>query len=1741
MTQTSPGLFQFKRKYGTILLFETTSVVNNAVNCPVQTWDTSTNSGVLYLWARVTSITDRYNTVIQYTYPGPDTLIPSTISSRGKTITITSAGGLVSAITDPHGKTWNFYYGTKTLTGGDSGSYGSPYGVPFSNTYILPVLTSVKAPDGATTRYDYYTSITADHWRPLSAPGTPPAGNAQHNWVFRCAVNSITDPNNHTYQFSYYVPYLQHYLYENNSAGAGYYPDLNVTPSVYQVKQPSLSGSSVTTNFYNQTFLCTINQNPSDAGAIGILGWAYTSSVDAVGNFHGYYFGQPVVSPQNEFEDLLSGGADPRNTPINITFNSLAIYQADGAHETFVFDGDLGSPVSLPGNSGVYEAAAFGGHSQEVLSTTDLCGNTSSFVYGDTWDAHSRVPFLPLDYPPIHYPNPTSQTDALGHTKTFTYDPTWRVMSSCTDEAGRKTLNDIDPANGNRLSEKIYDPSGNLVQETDYAYTNATFPGFMTMKTVKDLALAGDPTGSWFQDMVTTYEPDSAGNVKKETVDPTIGGHTGLNLVTCHTYDANNNKLSTRDPNGNLTCFSYDDRNRLTTTTYADGTSKSYVYDVRGNKTVEYDENGNATLFKYDEWNRVTEQARDMNGNGAIDTGDLITKYTYNNVNSKTSVTDPDGNVTQMQYDSYQRLVASINPNWSAHSLSAAQRTTTYAYNTAANCGGSLFDSSNFKPTTMTDPVGTVTQVVYDKLYRKISNAVTYQPAAGGAPALTATTTGIYDNVGNAIATVDPLGNRTETDYDALNRPTVTRYGVTTAGAVNSTYGFTQNYYASTGLKWQTQDERGVLAEMDYDAAGRPVKVIADSATLGLHATTQSVYDADGNVTASINPLLNEWDYTFNNRNRKVTEQDPSVLDTTTMTSSRPTKTWTYDAVGNAITTVDPRGYAYKLAHTGDTTWQTDTTYDVANRVTHVKQPPDAGGTRPETVTEYDLDGNVAQLTDPNGHFTTNEYDALNDLVKTTDALGIEVNYTCDQVKNRLSVSDGLGQTTLFTYDGMKRNTTVTDALGKVATFVYDGVNKTKRIDALSQETDYTYDARNRLATVAYPSRTADNRAYTYGKTGNLEEVAESGYSHAADVSYRYDTLRRVITEKSGGLTHCYAYDLAGNRLGTIYGGTGRAIASTYDALNRLSTMTENGTRVTHYGYDLDGNIVQKIAPNGDTETVTFDPLNRALSQAAATVASVSLYNYAYAYDLLGNDLTVAETYPAGLNNRTVTNTYDVINRLHTEAVTVIATPYMTTYEYDAANNRSSKDVSAGPDAGMTSYAYNAGNQLTDYSNGTITVALTYDFNGNRATRVIGGVTDTYGYDVENRLISLVKNTTGGAGTYAYNYDYRTRRILRNETAAAGVSTQVIFSGGTSVEELDGGATVPTVEYVRGSDYGGGVGGVLYTLRAGVPSYTHENRRGDVVAKTDATGSLTYQAAYEAFGKRTQEQGGTLDRQKANTKDEDPTGLLNEGFRYRDLDTGSFITADPLGFVDGPNRYTYVNQNPWTKFDPEGLLSDTPEQESAKVLVFAMRMSLTSTPYKSPGSPPTYPEYAGVIYKTSNGQYQATTPIGAVIHGGIDKNGQPWVQSASNPWGPQTMAQVPSGSQVVANYHDHPSGNVDASPADKHFANLHAPETMYIGNGRDVNAVTPTGHDLADEGKPTAQEKRLTPEQMNPTNPSPTAKATSAASATQSTQSGSTTPNQPTPAPTTSATQPAPPPPPPPKVNPSPAPLDKTQ
>ncbi|MCB1078339.1 MAG: hypothetical protein KDM64_10985, partial [Verrucomicrobiae bacterium] len=505
----------------------------------------------------------------------------------------------------------------------------------------------------------------------------------------------------------------------------------------------------------------------------------------------------------------------------------------------------------------------------------------------------------------------------------------------------------------------------------------------------------------------------------------------------------------------------------------------------------------------------------------------------------------------------------------------------------------------------------------------------------------------------------------------------------------------------------------------------------------------------------------------------------------------------------------------------------------------------------------------------------------------------------------------------------------------------------------------------------------------TDGSTGEPATTTDTTDATTTDTTDA-TTTDTTDTETTGGVTHAYEYDLAGNRTRVTYGLTGRVIDSTYDSRNRLVTMTEDG-RTTTYGYDQRGSVILKELPNGQRIQTAYDAQGRRVTTVGITPGTPSheIYRHAYAYDAAGNLRHISESSDdlvnAGLTHlRTVLNTYDANYRLDIETITEDGVVTRSDYDYDAGNNRTSlkKDTDGdGVDDRVYTYDHTAGwNQLqgytlTDAAERTLeSVAYTYDAggNGNRATQVrtvtsyhpdgtvesVQSDTDTYTYDLENRLIQLTDGLTdGGSRTYAYTYDYRTRRIIRDESGGVSPSgdpgqiTRVVFSGGTSAQEWENGALdsrladpqsaadQPEVEYIRGSDWGGGVGGILYTLRGGQPGYNHYNSRGDVVAKTDATGSLTYRANYEAFGTRTQEQGDNADRQRANTKDEDPTGLLNDGFPYRDLVAGVWLTRDPAGFVDGPNLYAYVRQNPWSAFDPDGLKtkSDYRKEKAAAV------------------------------------------------------------------------------------------------------------------------------------------------------------------------------------------------------------------
>ena len=937
--------------------------------------------------------------------------------------------------------------------------------------------------------------------------------------------------------------------------------------------------------------------------------------------------------------------------------------------------------------------------------------------------------------------------------------------------------------------------------------------------------------------------------------------------------------------------------------------------------------------------------------------GDIVTTTRYNNIGQVHEQTDPRGNHTINTYDEQGRLINVWNEGHN-----------TLFYYDGYNNGGSIFDSSAIKPNRTVDPRGVVTTVVYDSLYRPISSTVT-DPGLHDREPFTVVTLTEYDLNGKPIkltkptSLTDPLVRVTLNEYDALGNLTkVTEPDLTTV----------QSFYTHHGKPWKVIDQMGNETITTYDALGRAVQVKAPPVNGQggqVQAITTTEYDAAGNVIAVTDPLDRVVETVYDERNRPTHVYAPTMWDAVSGQFVRPYAVTTYDALGQPLSVTD---------HTGATTTNH---YDPAGRKWKVEAPaildssPSALSStlvRPTTLTSFDPGGLPLTVTNPLGQTITNTYDIHGRLKTTLDAEGILNEFDYDAAGNRTLVKDGLNQQTTFAYDGLNRLIEQTFANGDTWTHTYNACWKTSQTSPRGITTSYTYDARDRLLTVtATPAPVAGSppsalspllqRSYTYDNAGKLLTVSEldpnsspSALSPSRSVSYTYDAMGRVTAESSRGQVHHYEYDLAGNRVKATYS-TGRVVETSYDGLNRPEAIVD-GDRLTRYGYDKAGRAVILVAANGQTSSNTYDALgrltDRVLYKSPAMDPAQRLAQFKWQHDLLGNVTKQEEIWPGEATRaagvRSTTMGYDDNNRLISETISHPVDGTITTaYTYDDANNRTTKTVTGGAEPGYWDYDYNAANQLTSWEKHSEagstsqslqkSATLTYDDAGNRTSQNVttwNSEPETsntqYTWDAQDRLASV---TLPNGSVHRYEYDYRTRRVGTSESPSASgsatKSTAIVFSGGLSVAEWESSSSfgstsgAPTVEYTRGPDMGGGVGGLLYTSRSESASrtlrYNLSNGRGDIVAQSDQYASLTWTASYEAYGKRTKETGENKDKQRGNSKDEDPTGLLNEGFRYRDIETGVWLSRDPAGFVDGPNLYAYVKQNPWTAWDPDGL------------------------------------------------------------------------------------------------------------------------------------------------------------------------------------------------------------------------------
>lgn len=223
------------------------------------------------------------------------------------------------------------------------------------------------------------------------------------------------------------------------------------------------------------------------------------------------------------------------------------------------------------------------------------------------------------------------------------------LVTKSIDPVGR-TFSYIYAANGIDLLEVRQTRAGNneLISKTTYdqrhlPLTVTDAAGQTTLYTYNargQMLTRTDARGA-----VWTYQYDSNGYLS--SVD---GPLPGAGDTTSRTYDVAGRVRTETDESGYTVTHDYDALDRMTRTTYPDGTYREYTYN-KLDRIQERDRAGRITLFEYNAVRQKTKTTDPLNRS---------TRYQWCKCGDIKSITDPMGRITTWRHDVQGRQVAKI-------------------------------------------------------------------------------------------------------------------------------------------------------------------------------------------------------------------------------------------------------------------------------------------------------------------------------------------------------------------------------------------------------------------------------------------------------------------------------------------------------------------------------------------------------------------------------------------------------------------------------------------------------------------------------------------------------------------------------------------------------------------------------------------------------------------------------------------------------------------------------------------------------------------------------------------------------------------------------------------------------------------------------------------------------------------------------------------------------------------------
>ena len=463
-------------------------------------------------------------------------------------------------------------------------------------------------------------------------------------------------------------------------------------------------------------------------------------------------------------------------------------------------------------------------------------------------------------------------------------------------------------------------------------------------------------------------------------------------------YDENQCLKQYTNAMGENTYYTYDDNHRILTVTNDENVTyvtNTYMADSgaavyqSGRVRSQKDALGNTTTFTYKE--------DEKNGN-------LTTVATTRNGNSKTTVTDPYGNIISQTNEAGEKMTMTYDEDGNQTAVNLANGySTTYTYDGNGNMTAirnSLMDGS-IAETVMT--------------YDKDGNMLSMKNCNGESTQIT-----YYEN-GQIHTVTDQNGNTTTYTYND--------YGQILSETDSAGRQITYQYVK--GDLCQVEDKNGNQTNYTYNASGQVETTTVTDAVTGERYETQTLYDDMG-------------------RTESVLDQDGGAT------------LYEYDCNGNLTEKNEPTGETTRYQYDKNNQMIQETVYDTAGEAVSVTKYTYTKTGLPKTVTDgltgtvitysYDRVGNKTKEVETRKDTILSQkeyaYDGGGNLTRQTTVCleNAEENQTVESVyypNGKLDYTvDAAGVRTTYSYDSCWRTQTIVSTAEPTVAYTYDAAGR---------------------------------------------------------------------------------------------------------------------------------------------------------------------------------------------------------------------------------------------------------------------------------------------------------------------------------------------------------------------------------------------------------------------------------------------------------------------------------------------------------------------------------------------------------------------------------------------------------------------------------------------------------------------------------------------------------------------------